>query len=64
MPPMLSSATIVEISFVFAPMHIWTARRAQKMCNPCAAIADYFRLSSRIVLDNRVHSIILSDADK
>jgi hypothetical protein len=32
MPPMLSSATIVEIS-----LHIWTARRAQKMRNPSSA---------------------------
>ena len=71
MPPMLSSAAIVEISFAFDPMLIWAARRAQKMRNPSnaskwhayAAIADYFRLSSRTVLDERIHSIILSDAD-
>jgi hypothetical protein len=34
---MLSSATIVEIGFASDPMHIWTARRAQKMRNPSNA---------------------------
>jgi hypothetical protein len=71
-PPILSFATIVEIGFASDPMHIWTACRAQKMRNPsnvskgdaCAAIADRSRQSSRIVLDDSVHSIILSDADK
>jgi len=63
MPPMLSSATIVENSFAFDPMHIWTAQWAQKMRTPVhrAPANDLHVRPSQIIFDRRLFSTVLAD---